>query len=317
MSVRHRHTLAAAPIVGDMSLEILRSAALSHGPLLTTAYVGRLGVSGQELARLRRRGGVLPVARATWLVPQSHTWLFELAEETERLGAVVSHGTAAMLQGVPVLSSSDVPQLTVGRNRSRVQSHAELHRADVPADQVVHLRLRAGETLVRLRATRASRFAVELARTQEVTTAVAATDAALRLRLLTPAGLAGVRTNLWGRDAGRVGHCLGMVDPLSGSVLESVFRVIVVLAGMPPTASQYLLYGMDGRRIGRVDFWYALARLVVELEGDLYHRGTRLGEDERRSNAISALRYALLRFSWQHVFGDPDYVLGAVSDLVR
>jgi hypothetical protein len=251
-----------------------------------------------------------------WLVPQRSDWIFEVAEEAERLDAVVTHDTSALLQGVPVLGATEVSRLTVGRNRSRATSLVELYRADVPPADIRVLRLAVADSVVTVRVSRASRFSVELARTREQTVAVAAVDAALRAGLLTPAALADVRRGLWGRDAGRVGRCLALVDPLSGSVLESVFRVLVVLAGLPPSASQYLLYGVDGRRVGRVDFWYAVARLVVELEGDLYHRGTRLGEDERRSNAISALRYALLRFSWEHVFGDPDYVLGAVSDLV-
>ena len=144
---------------------------------------------------------------------------------------------------------------------------------------------------------------------------MAAIDGLLRARVVDLAAVVARRRGLWGRDARRVADVLGLVDPRCGSVLESLYRVLVTLAGMPPSRTQLLLRCVDGVRLGRVDFWYQ-PRLVVETEGDLFHGLGALANDEWRNNELEKLGLALLEFCWRHVVHEPDYVLATVADLL-
>ncbi|HVE64055.1 MAG TPA: DUF559 domain-containing protein [Mycobacteriales bacterium] len=299
-----------------MSFESLAAAAGATGRLVSTPFARGHGVEAAELAQRRRRGDVLLVRAKTWLIPSSPDWVHEVAEEAAGRRAAVSHAAAAVLQGVPILGWDGATHLTVERNRSRVSSPYEVHRSDLGPADVGPLRLRVGDDVIVLKVTAPARLAVDLARAEPQSTAVAAIDSLMRLGLLRMLAVIGERRALWGRDASRVSTVLGLVNPRAGSVLESLFRVLVVLAGMPPGQTQRLLRRANGRRLGRVDFWYP-PRLVVETEGDLFHGLERLAVDEWRANELEILGLQLLRFCWQHVVHEPDYVLATLAEMLR
>ncbi len=298
-----------------MSFSDVVAAAANAGYLVSTSYARSLGVPSNELARLRRRGDVVLVRPQTWLVPPHPQWIDELVEEVTRCRATVSGASAAVLYGVPVLGWTGTCSLTVGRDRSRVSSAFDVHRADLAPSDIRRLRLQVGDRSIVLPVTSPSRLGNDLARRETLEPAVAAVDCLLRFGLLRYDEVVELRRGLWGRDAARVRKVLGLADPRAGSVLESLFRVLVVLAGMPPTQTQKLLTCGDGRRLGRVDFWYS-PRLVVETEGDLFHGPDRLAVDEWRANELTKLGLELLRFCWAHVVGDPAYVLRTLAEVL-
>lgn len=68
-------------------------------------------------------------------------------------------------------------------------------------------------------------------------------------------------------------------------------------------------------RIGRyrVDFLFREARLIVETDGYRYHRGSIAFEDDRaRDNALMALGYDVLRFTWRRIVDEPEEVAALV-----
>lgn len=73
------------------------------------------------------------------------------------------------------------------------------------------------------------------------------------------ASLAGVK------QAAQARRVLDLCDPLSGSVLESVLRVHLHLGGLTDFTTQAVLAVHP--RLLRVDFCFAAADLIVEVDG--------------------------------------------------
>lgn len=95
-----------------------------------------------------------------------------------------------------------------------------------------------------------------------------------------------------------------LVDPDCGSVLESLCRVLLLLAGLGPVETQLVVRSRTGQFVGRVDFAWSKERLVVETDGFAFHADRRAYRaDRRRGNALVLAGWRLLRFSWEDVVG--------------
>lgn len=230
------------------------------------------------------------------------------------LDAVVSHTSAALLRGLELAATPERRTVTVGRDRSRaLRTGVDVRRADLGDDHVE----RDG-----VRLTTVLRTVLDLCRSLPLAHAVAVTDSALRKRLLT---LGALRVALCGLPAGRgrarVARVLALVDASCGSVLESLARVVLALAGVRPPQNQLAVYTTERLRIGRVDFAWEAVRLVVETDGFAFHADRqRYRQDRRRGNALVVAGWRVLRFSWEDVVAHPDYVVScvraALSDVV-
>jgi very-short-patch-repair endonuclease len=223
------------------------------------------------------------------------------------LDAVVSGTSAALLWGLELASTPGQLTVTVARNRSRARRSGVLvRRADLVAVDWLH---RDG-----LRVTSVLRTVLDLCRSLPLAEAVAVTDSALRRRLVTIAELRAALCALpagTGRDA--VARVLALADPACGSVLESLLRVLLHGRGLQAPRTQTVVRTRSGARIGRVDFAWPNARLVVEADGFAFHADRRrYREDRRRANALVLAGWRLLRFSWEDVVHDPDGVAACV-----
>ena len=97
------------------------------------------------------------------------------------------------------------------------------------------------------------------------------------------------------------------------SVLESLLRVLLACAGLAPDEAQWVIRDAGGRFVARVDFVYLAARLIVEADGfDFHSSRDAYRKDRRKANAYCREDWSLLRFSWEDIRLDPDYVVDAV-----
>ena len=107
------------------------------------------------------------------------------------------------------------------------------------------------------------------------------------------------------------------MDPSSGSVLESVLRVLLHQHGLRPE-SQVTLTGANGRRIGRVDFLFREQRLVIECDGRRWHDPEDVREKDRvRDNELERAAWRLLRLTWAEVVHQPELVVAMVLDCLE
>lgn len=272
------------------------------GGFATRAALVRAGVRRRALAAALGQGSVVRLRRGVYGLglPQGTDHVRAAAVV---LRGVVSHDSAAVLWGLE-LAHRPAPDVTVRRDRSRAHyAGVRVHRAEV-TDSVV---------LDGMRVTPVLRTVLDCAATLALPEAVVVADSALRAGLLTRDELVSAARGLRGRHARRVRRVAALADERSGSVLESLLRVLLVEAGLPPDASQLVVRDERGRVVARVDFAYLRARLVVEADGFEFHRERAdYRSDRRRGNACARADWTVLRFSWEDVRLRPEYVVEAV-----
>ena len=119
------------------------------------------------------------------------------------------------------------------------------------------------------------------------------------------------------KGAQRVQRVLDFAGWLSESVLESHARVLWHEAGLPAPVQQAVIL-RDGRFFARVDFLWKSARLIVEVDGlSKYREPGELQREKARQNALVALRYTVLRFTWADITHRPDAVVRQIRAALR
>jgi very-short-patch-repair endonuclease len=97
------------------------------------------------------------------------------------------------------------------------------------------------------------------------------------------------------------------------SELEARLIDLARTFGLPEPERQVDLGDEDGW-IGRVDFLFRGARIVVEVDGAEYHGGyIDRRHDEERDERLDAAGWTVLRFGWDEVVNHP----GDVADAIR
>jgi hypothetical protein len=276
------------------------------GGFATRRYLVRAGVPKGQLAEGVRSGRVLRVRRGIYGLGMADGTDAVAAAALSLRGAV-SHDSAAVLWGLEIVHRPG-QHITIPRNRSRAAFHGvAVHRADLDAVEIRH----------GVRVTTPARTVVDCAKVLPLRDAVVVIDSALRARLVSRDELIAETGRVRGNNTSKVRRAVGMADPRCGSVLESMLRVLLVLAGLAPDESQFVIRDERRRFVARVDFVYLKVRLIVEADGFEFHRErSDYRADRRKANAFSRVRWWLLRFTWEDVVMYPDYVVEAVRDIV-
>jgi hypothetical protein len=241
-----------------------------------------------------------------------------LLEHVLRAGpdAVASHRSAAALLGIPGfdVGALDVTVPADGPRRTGTTIHESdrlppHHRRTVDGIPCTSL----ARTLFDL----CGMFGL-----RRMARAARALDNALARRLVTKAALWRVLDEL--KVQGRAGSTVlrllllerGGRTAAPESELERRFRDLVRAAGLPEPELQVDLGSCD-HWIGRVDFLFRDARLVVELDGRLGHTELLDQEaDDRRDEALTKAGFRVQRFTWHAVTVEPDEVIATLRRLV-
>jgi hypothetical protein len=185
-----------------------------------------------------------------------------------------------------------------------------LHRADLDESETVRFR---GVVV-----TSPVRTVIDIARTRPLHHAVAIADGLCRAHRLDVGTLARAVAGMPagpGRTAVR--QVVRLIDPKAGSVFESLTRVKLVIAGLAPPETQFDVRDRDGRWIGRVDFAWPAAHLILECDGFEYHGDLdAFVRDRRRWTALSRAGWTIAIVTWHDVVDDTTYLVDVVSDLL-
>ncbi len=174
--------------------------------------------------------------------------------------AVASHGSAAVLHGVPVLQLPALPCVTVAPGAPAHLSGAHLHRADLPRHHLVTTSQGAWTTL--------ERTIVDLAREHGVAGGLVTADAALYGQLTDEQALAHHVAECGGWPGVRAARAvLTLVDSRSESPLETISRLRLHERGVPAPELQPLITDHDGRAIARPDFYWDGVGVAGEADG--------------------------------------------------
>jgi hypothetical protein len=227
--------------------------------------------------------------------------------------SVASHTTAAGLLGLPGFQvRADDLHITVPDPSFRRRTPARVHRTLCLPPH--HVRVIQG-----IACTGVARTLGDLCKVLRAERCERIIDTTISRRMTSLLALHRVHQEVRrrGRDGcGVLGRILaerpiGSVVP--ESELEHRFLELVQGYGLPAPDRQVDLGDVD-RWIGRVDFLYRAARLVVEVDGAEWHAGpTAARDDQRRDRDLVRAGFRVCRFTWSAVCERP----GQVADAIR
>ncbi len=244
----------------------------------TSAEAIRLGVSSNDLKspRLAKpfHGVRIAASDAEGFFARCYSFAAKMRDNEG-----FSHQTAAMIWGIPVpfslwrsvhSESTPIHVMTLAPGRARRGLNVVGHRTTDPDVRIVQ---RRGLRVVD--AATAWLGLVPLLRMEDL---VAAADYLVQHpEFIDRADVRPYTTLEVLRDRVRTFRGTGKLKALealsrarigSDSRMESLLRIKIVQAGLPEPQLNQVIYGSDGRRLGRVDMVYFEERVIVEYDGD-------------------------------------------------
>lgn len=270
------------------------------GGCATTAELAGLASSGALKAAVQR-GEVERLARGVYgLTSLGPEQLAAVAYH-----GVVSHTSAAVAWGLPVLARPEKPHIIVpAQRRPRPGRPAELHWAAVSS----------AERAARL--TSLQRTVLDCARILPFGEALAIADAALATGKLTRDELEAAATAMRGPGRPNAIWVAAEATRLSESFLESMLRSLLISAGIGGFEPQVVV--RTAGTWARVDLGHRPARIALEAEGYEFHGSpAAFAADCRRYDDLVTAGWLVLRFTYQQVIGDPAWVIESVRGALR
>ena len=287
-----------------------------HG-LVTLGQLHELGVSDDTVQRWLAVGRLEAVQAGVYrLAGSPRTWEQAMlaAVLAGGSGAVASHRAAGHLWAL-VVGSPPSPEITVARARRPRLVSAVVHQSrDLSLSE--HSRRRG------IPVTNPLRTLVDLGAVLPSPAVEDALDRALVARLVTVAAVEATVDTLARRGRRGVGVVRAILDERAlgaerpDGLLEPRMARLLRAEGLPPARFQHDVY--DGHRfVARVDFAYPEQRLAIEVDGwEAHGTAAALQSDLARQNALAALGWTVLRFTWVDVVRHPDVVAATVRRLL-
>jgi len=252
-----------------------------------------------ELERVRR--GVYRYSPPTDESPEAaHAVLARATWRQLRPGGAVSHLSAAVLHGLPLLGAppSRVWVTKPEGGHGRAGSAIHLRRCALDPHDVVDL----DGVLV----TSLARTVVDVSRSASFDQAVVLADAALRLGVPALALDRCTERSAHWPGASQARRVLAFADAASDSAGESVSRVRINQAGLPAPVLQWRIADSSGRQLF-TDFAWPDLRTVGEFDGKVKYgpllepgrsAADAVMNEKRRENRIRAQGWWLVRWGW-------------------
>jgi very-short-patch-repair endonuclease len=253
----------------------------------------------REVAALVRSGGIQRLALGVYGVPElSADQQVALAYD-----GVVSHTSAALAWGLPLLQSPKKPHITVP-----VKRHP---RAGPPA--VLHWSAVTAEDRSR-RLTSLGRTVTDCLRILPFGEALAVADSSLA-KGLTRRELVALTTAMRGPGRPRARRVAALASAGGESFLESMLRALLIEAGIEGFESQVVVEREWFR--ARVDLGHRPLKIALEAEGYEFHgSSTAFADDCRRYDELVMSGWLVLRFTYQQVVSESGWVIEAIRAAV-
>ena len=221
-----------------------------------------------------------------------------------QLRGVRSHQSAAASWGLALPPDDGITHVTVPH---------KAQRRNVPPDVRLHYRdLTPAERASGV--TSATQTVVDCLRDESLGVALSVGDSALRLGLVTYAQLAAAVGRLRGPGSRLARERLALLDARAANAFESCMRAILIAGGILGFEPQVSVRS-GGKWIGRVDLAHRGLRIVIECDGFETHGGrAAFVRDLRRHTQLTTAGWRTLRFTWEQVMFQPEWVLACVRD---
>ncbi len=250
--------------------------------------------SRRRLRTALENGSVVRLSRGRYALPDAD----EAAMAAARLHGVASHLSAAQLNGWELKQRPQRPTVTVPRGRTvaaRRRSGIDVKWRDLPDEHVWNGRTTAGRTVV------------DCAKDLPFDEALTVADSALRHGNVTRGQLVRLAEQLPSSGRARALRVATLASGKADNPFESVLRAIAL--GVPGLALEPQVVISEEGFTGRPDLVDVGRRLVVEADSFEFHgRRQALTRDCVRYNALTLRGWLVLRFTWEQVMFEPDYV---------
>lgn len=254
------------------------------------------GWSDAALSRAVRSGRVLRLRHDQFTAPENRDDRRVAATAAARVcrGSVVSHRSAALIHGLPLLEVPPKrPDLTITPRGTGDVAAALLHRATLrPADII---------EIDGLPVTTVARTVIDLARSMSTAAALVTTDAALNRGLADADDLELIlrACRNW-PGIRRARRTLMAADGRAESPLESVSRLVLRWLALPTPDLQTTLCDRNGVFLGRADFYWDEFGVAGEADGRLkYEDRDVLTAEKLRQEALEDPGVAIVRWGWR------------------
>lgn len=256
--------------------------------------------SRRKLRRAVNDGTVVRTARGRFALPTANVALVA----AQRVGGVMSHRSAAAWWGWELKEQPALPEVAVPKHRRCPRSGVRLHWVDLHEDDI-----REGVVTSR------ERTLVDCLRSLPFDEALAIADSALRAGDITGSRLRALAAEVGGPGAPRVRRVAAHADGRAANPFESVLRALAIDEGLD-VEPQVPLWESGVR--ARPDLTDEKRGLILEADSFEWH-GSRaaLKRDCRRYTAMIVAGWRVLRFSWEDVMHDQDYVRSVLRAVAR
>ena len=276
------------------------------------------GVAPAEMKVLARRGAIERVVLGVYRVAGSpETWRQKLmiAVLAAGEGAAVSGRAAAALWGIRGYPEGIV-EITQTRRPSRRHPYGVEHSSRyLPAE---HIRAVDGipvtsveRTVVDMCArigTKRAEWLVKTVCSMKLTAIGKLAEMVVEMAKPGRKGIRLLRATLAAVDDG---------TPMDASELERLVLAVLKAAGLPLPDREVEVGGTTAP-VGRIDFLFRKARLVIEADSKAWHGGWIATEsDQRRDKKLIAAGYYIVRTNWRELVEEPELFTGAVAALLE
>ncbi len=294
---------------------LARFAQPRHG-VFTRAQARRIGFSDDQIDHRLRTGRWLALTTEGLIIAGAPI-TFEarlLAATLSAPGAVGSHAAAAQLWGMPDIPRDHIVVTIPRGGNHRIPSARVCESTDLQPRDVRH---RKGIDVTSRELTMC-----DLGRVLSTGRLRHVYNDQFHRGLVTLPGVYGVfyrYARRGRRGIGRVRQVLEQYGPgfaVPESELEQRTVVLLREAGFPMPEGQVILSFWESL-LGRVDFAYVDERILIEVDGRLFHGPEVHESDRERDNAAGLAGWRVLRFTWKMVTRRPDYVLATIAEALR
>ena len=244
------------------------------------------------------------MARDRYVLPAAS----EAIRAAARLAGTASHLSAATIHKWPVAYQPQRPQVVVPRGR----------KVDPSRRRGIDVRWRTLEPgqLTRGCVTEQHQTVIDCAKDLPFAEALAVADSALRSGQVDPDRLVELALRLPTTGRTEALRVVNAADGRAANPFESVLRAIAIEVPGLDVEPQAWIEERGFR--GRPDLVDRTRRIVLEADSFAWHGSRKaLKRDCERYNALVIRGWRVLRFSWEHVMGDPGYVRDCLVALVE
>jgi very-short-patch-repair endonuclease len=296
--------------------------AVSESTVLTAAQWRDIGVTRAQLQSLAGSGELVQFRHGVYATRKAvsdaagsprrlHALRVRAIQAAVGFDVIASHHSAARIHGLdmvfpPAEDLVSVTRRSPGRIVRSRSTGVVVHNVPVPDWQLT------GAFGISL--TNVSRTVIDVARTSPFQAGVAIADCALRRnRTSKPELMAIVETCKQWPGIAKAARVVRFSDGNAESVLESVARVAFAAAGLEPPQLQATIPVF--RDTFRVDFYWRQYQTIAEADGlGKLAQPEDLKKQFARDRKLRAAGYQVAHFTWDEIFGTPQYVVAQVRE---